>query len=46
MVSVQTKRWIGSSLLMLWSLLAAACATGRSNQVKREKKVTLYHKWY
>lgn len=34
MVSVQTKRWIGSSLLMLWSLLAASCATGMSQRVK------------
>ena len=38
MVSVQTKRWIGSSLLMLWSLLAASCATGRSKRVKRVRK--------
>ena len=41
MVSVQTKRWIGSSLLMLWSLLAASCATGRSKRVKRDQTRSL-----
>ena len=38
MVSIQTKRWIGSSLLMVWSILAASCATGRS---KRDSVIVL-----